>query len=71
MNRVDTALLLWFDRMTIWNLYMAPRISEPVWLTMVSQGAERSALCQRFLKEMSLLMDNSGKTQSVHFSFHI
>ncbi|XP_031415985.1 folliculin-interacting protein 2 isoform X2 [Clupea harengus] len=50
-------------RMTIWNLYMAPRISEPVWLTMVSQGAERSALCQRFLKEMSLLMDNSGKTQ--------
>ncbi|XP_076151600.1 folliculin-interacting protein 2 isoform X1 [Alosa pseudoharengus] len=50
-------------RMTIWNLYMAPRISEPVWLTMVSQSAERNALCQRFLKEMSLLMDHSGKTQ--------
>ncbi|XP_063076174.1 folliculin-interacting protein 2 isoform X2 [Engraulis encrasicolus] len=50
-------------RMTIWNLYMAPRISEPVWLTMVSQSTERSALCQRFLKEMSLLMDHSGKSQ--------
>ncbi|KAL2098297.1 hypothetical protein ACEWY4_007504 [Coilia grayii] len=50
-------------RMTIWNLYMAPRISEPVWLTMVSQSAKRSALCQRFLKEMSHLMDHSGKSQ--------
>ncbi|XP_028831953.1 folliculin-interacting protein 2 [Denticeps clupeoides] len=50
-------------RMTVWNLYMAPRISEPVWLTMLSQASERRALCQRFLKEMSLLMEHSGKTQ--------
>ncbi|XP_030644193.1 folliculin-interacting protein 2 [Chanos chanos] len=50
-------------RMTVWNLYMAPRISEPVWLTMVSQSAERGPLCQRFLKEMSLLMDHGAKNQ--------
>ncbi|XP_022522276.2 folliculin-interacting protein 2 isoform X4 [Astyanax mexicanus] len=50
-------------RMTVWNLYMAPRITEPVWLTMVSQSAERNQLCQRFLKEMSVLMEHGAKTQ--------
>ncbi|KAL6466910.1 hypothetical protein MHYP_G00247140 [Metynnis hypsauchen] len=50
-------------RMTVWNLYMAPRITEPVWLTMVSQSAERNQLCQRFLKEMSLIMDHGAKNQ--------
>uniref|UniRef100_A0A3B1J5M4 Folliculin interacting protein 2 n=1 Tax=Astyanax mexicanus TaxID=7994 RepID=A0A3B1J5M4_ASTMX len=48
--------------MTVWNLYMAPRITEPVWLTMVSQSAERNQLCQRFLKEMSVLMEHGAKT---------
>ncbi|KAF7686749.1 folliculin-interacting protein 2 isoform X1 [Silurus meridionalis] len=50
-------------RMTVWNLYMAPRITEPIWLTMVSQSAERTQLCQRFLKEMSVLMEHGAKTQ--------
>ncbi|XP_072526415.1 folliculin-interacting protein 2 isoform X2 [Salminus brasiliensis] len=50
-------------RMTVWNLYMAPRITEPVWLTMVSQSAERNQLCQRFLKEMSTLMEHGAKNQ--------
>ncbi|XP_059407895.1 folliculin-interacting protein 2-like isoform X2 [Carassius carassius] len=50
-------------RMTVWNLYMAPRISEPVWLSMISQSTERSLLCQRFLKEMSLLMEHGAKSQ--------
>ncbi|KAK2865597.1 hypothetical protein Q7C36_001653 [Tachysurus vachellii] len=50
-------------RMTVWNLYMAPRITEPIWLTMVSQSAERNQLCQSFLKEMSLLMEQGAKNQ--------
>ncbi|XP_056628209.1 folliculin-interacting protein 2 isoform X2 [Triplophysa dalaica] len=50
-------------RMTVWNLYMAPRITEPVWLSMISQSAERNLLCQRFLKEMSLLMEHGAKNQ--------
>ncbi|XP_065110660.1 folliculin-interacting protein 2 isoform X2 [Paramisgurnus dabryanus] len=50
-------------RMTVWNLYMAPRISEPVWLSMISHSAERNLLCQRFLKEMSLLMEHGAKHQ--------
>uniref|UniRef100_A0A672K6B6 Folliculin-interacting protein 2-like n=1 Tax=Sinocyclocheilus grahami TaxID=75366 RepID=A0A672K6B6_SINGR len=50
-------------RMTVWNLYMAPRISQPVWLSMISQSTERNLLCQRFLKEMSLLMDHGAKSQ--------
>uniref|UniRef100_A0A8C2EIG2 Si:ch211-42i9.8 n=1 Tax=Cyprinus carpio TaxID=7962 RepID=A0A8C2EIG2_CYPCA len=50
-------------RMTVWNLYMAPRISEPVWLSMISQSTERNLLCQRFLKEMSLLMEHGAKSQ--------
>lgn len=53
-------------RMTVWNLYMAPRITEPIWLTMVSQSAERNQVCQRFLKEMSLLMEHGSKSQLVH-----
>ncbi|XP_060772606.1 folliculin-interacting protein 2 isoform X2 [Neoarius graeffei] len=50
-------------RMTVWNLYMAPRITEPIWLTMISQSAERNQLCQRFLREMSLLMEHGAKNQ--------
>lgn len=53
------------SRMTVWNLYMAPRITEPIWLTLVSQSAERNQLCQRFLREMSLLMEHGAKNQSV------
>ncbi|XP_015200063.2 folliculin-interacting protein 2 isoform X2 [Lepisosteus oculatus] len=50
-------------RTKIWNLYMAPRITEPVWLTMVSQTAEKSQLCQRFLKELTLLTEQTSKNQ--------
>ncbi|XP_066517441.1 folliculin-interacting protein 2 isoform X2 [Hoplias malabaricus] len=50
-------------RMTVWNLYMAPRITEPVWLTMAFQSPERNQLCQCFLKEMSLLMEHGAKNQ--------
>ncbi|XP_077060576.1 folliculin-interacting protein 2 isoform X4 [Siphateles boraxobius] len=50
-------------RMTVWNLYMAPRISEPVWLSMISQSTERNLLCHRFLKEMSFLMEHGAKSQ--------
>ncbi len=63
--------LIWFSvgcRMTVWNLYMAPRISEPVWLSMTSQSTERNLLCRRFLKEMSVLMDHGAKSQSVIFN---
>ncbi|KAI1887468.1 hypothetical protein AGOR_G00190610 [Albula goreensis] len=50
-------------RTTVWNLYMAPRITEPVWLTMVSQTAEKSPLCQRFLRELASLTESSSKSQ--------
>ncbi|XP_035275216.1 folliculin-interacting protein 2 isoform X2 [Anguilla anguilla] len=50
-------------RTTVWNLYMAPRITEPVWLTMVSQTAEKSPLCQRFLRELTALTENTAKSQ--------
>ncbi len=72
--RVDSSFalsLIWFSvecRMTVWNLYMAPRISEPVWLSMTSQSTERNLLCRRFLKEMSVLMDHGAKSQSVIFN---
>ncbi|KAJ8247391.1 hypothetical protein GJAV_G00245840 [Gymnothorax javanicus] len=50
-------------RTTVWNLYMAPRITEPVWLTMVSQTAEKSSLCQRFLRELTALTEQTAKSQ--------
>nr|XP_023655004.1 folliculin-interacting protein 2 isoform X2 [Paramormyrops kingsleyae] len=49
-------------RTTIWNLYMAPRVTEPVWLTMVSQAADKSPLCQRFLQELTLLTEHTAKS---------
>ncbi|XP_028610748.1 folliculin-interacting protein 2 isoform X3 [Grammomys surdaster] len=50
-------------RRTIWNLYSVPRIAEPVWLTMMSNTLEKNQLCQRFLKEFILLIEQVNKNQ--------
>ncbi|XP_072477476.1 folliculin-interacting protein 2 isoform X4 [Notamacropus eugenii] len=50
-------------RGTIWNLYSVPRITEPVWLTMMSSTLEKTQLCQRFLKEFTLLIEQINKNQ--------
>ncbi|XP_064418043.1 folliculin-interacting protein 2 isoform X2 [Latimeria chalumnae] len=50
-------------RVTIWNLYTVPRIKEPVWLSMMSNMSEKSLLCQRFLKEFTLLIEQTTKNQ--------
>ncbi|XP_056417641.1 folliculin-interacting protein 2 isoform X2 [Hyla sarda] len=50
-------------RETIWNLYCAPRIAEPVWLTMMSSTTEKSQLCQHFLKEFTYLIEQLNKNQ--------
>ncbi|XP_044136839.1 folliculin-interacting protein 1 isoform X2 [Bufo gargarizans] len=50
-------------RTTICNLYTMPRISEPVWLTMMSGSPEKNHLCQRFMKELAFLMEYTSKTQ--------
>ncbi|XP_066135976.1 folliculin-interacting protein 2 isoform X2 [Saccopteryx bilineata] len=50
-------------RGTIWNLYAVPRIAEPVWLTMMSSTLEKTQLCQRFLKEFTLLIEQISKNQ--------
>lgn len=52
-----------FRRGTIWNLYSVPRIAEPVWLTMMSSTLEKTQLCQRFLKEFTLLIEQINKNQ--------
>ncbi|KAM4748529.1 folliculin-interacting protein 1 [Rhinophrynus dorsalis] len=50
-------------RTTICNLYTMPRISEPVWLTMMSGVPEKNSLCQRFMKEFAFLMEHTSKNQ--------
>ncbi|KAG9490801.1 hypothetical protein GDO78_006240 [Eleutherodactylus coqui] len=50
-------------RTTICNLYTMPRISEPVWLTMMSGSPEKNHLCQRFMKEFAFLMEYTSKNQ--------
>ncbi|XP_068134958.1 folliculin-interacting protein 2 isoform X2 [Hyperolius riggenbachi] len=50
-------------RETIFNLYCAPRIAEPVWLTMMSSTTEKSQLCQHFLKELTYLTEQLNKNQ--------
>ena len=39
------------------------RIAEPVWLAMMSSTLERTQLCQRFLKEFTLLIEQINKNQ--------
>ncbi|XP_053317911.1 folliculin-interacting protein 1 isoform X2 [Spea bombifrons] len=50
-------------RTTICNLYTMPRISEPVWLTMMSGAPEKNNLCHRFMKEFAFLMEYTSKSQ--------
>ncbi|XP_066891549.1 folliculin-interacting protein 2 isoform X5 [Kogia breviceps] len=50
-------------RGAIWSLYSVPRIAEPVWLAMVSSTLEKTQLCQRFLKEFTLLIEQINKNQ--------
>ncbi|XP_030047461.1 folliculin-interacting protein 2 isoform X2 [Microcaecilia unicolor] len=48
-------------RETVWKLYSAPRIAEPVWLTMMSGTSEKNQLCQHFLKEFVVLIEQFNK----------
>ena len=44
-------------------MYSVPRIAEPVWLAMTSSTLEKTQLCQRFLKEFTLLIEQINKNQ--------
>ncbi|XP_063776536.1 folliculin-interacting protein 2 isoform X2 [Pseudophryne corroboree] len=50
-------------RKTIWDLYCAPRITEPLWLTMTSNSSEKGLLCQHFLRELTSLTEQLNKNQ--------
>ncbi|XP_051732655.1 LOW QUALITY PROTEIN: folliculin-interacting protein 1 [Ctenopharyngodon idella] len=50
-------------RTTICNLYTMPRVSEPVWLTMMSGPPEKNQLCGHFMRELALLMEQASKNQ--------
>ncbi|XP_068456537.1 folliculin-interacting protein 1 isoform X2 [Clinocottus analis] len=50
-------------RMTICDLYTMPRVTEPVWLTMMSGASEKNQLCGHFMRELSLLMEQASKNQ--------
>ncbi|XP_078509259.1 folliculin-interacting protein 1 isoform X5 [Lissotriton helveticus] len=50
-------------RTTICNLYTMPRISEPVWLTMMSGTPEKNQLCHRFMRDFIFLMEHTSKNQ--------
>ncbi|XP_008288973.1 folliculin-interacting protein 1 isoform X3 [Stegastes partitus] len=50
-------------RMTICDLYTMPRVAEPVWLTMMSGASEKNQLCGHFMRELSLLMEQTSKNQ--------
>jgi len=46
----------WFQAMdaffnSVYSLYSAPRIPEPIWLSMMTSSSERSQLCSNFLSE--------------------
>ncbi|XP_078407120.1 folliculin-interacting protein 1 isoform X2 [Cetorhinus maximus] len=60
-NRIVDALNEF--RTAIHNLYTMPRITEPVWLTMMSGTPEKNLLCQQFMKEFALLMEQTSKNQ--------
>ncbi|KAM6475116.1 folliculin-interacting protein 1 isoform 3-T3 [Liasis olivaceus] len=60
-NRIVDALNEF--RTTICNLYTMPRITEPVWLTMMSGMPEKNQLCHHFMKEFTFLMEQASKNQ--------
>ncbi|XP_067852271.1 folliculin-interacting protein 1 isoform X2 [Heptranchias perlo] len=60
-NRIVDALNEF--RTAIYNLYTMPRIAEPVWLTMMSGTPEKNLLCQQFMREFALLMEQTSKNQ--------
>ncbi|XP_053385365.1 folliculin-interacting protein 2-like isoform X2 [Mercenaria mercenaria] len=48
------------------DLYTAPRLSEPVWLNMMSYSSYRYMLCDKFLKEFVFLV-NKYENKSTNF----
>ncbi|XP_029925316.1 folliculin-interacting protein 1 isoform X2 [Myripristis murdjan] len=50
-------------RTTICDLYTMPRVAEPVWLTMMSGAPEKNQLCGHFMRELSMLMEQTSKNQ--------
>ncbi|XP_062902480.1 folliculin-interacting protein 2-like isoform X1 [Mobula hypostoma] len=50
-------------RTTIYNLYSAPRIIDPAWLTMMFNTSEKKKLCHRFVRDFTLLIEQLTKNQ--------
>ncbi|XP_032874230.1 folliculin-interacting protein 2 isoform X2 [Amblyraja radiata] len=50
-------------RTTIYNLYSAPRIAEPAWLTMMFNASDEKTLCHRFVRDFTLLIEQLSKNQ--------
>ncbi|XP_059820928.1 folliculin-interacting protein 2-like isoform X1 [Hypanus sabinus] len=50
-------------RTTIYNLYSAPRITDPAWLTMMFNTSEKNKLCHRFVRDFTLLIEQLTKNQ--------
>ncbi|XP_056586763.1 folliculin-interacting protein 1 isoform X4 [Triplophysa dalaica] len=50
-------------RTTICSLYTMPRVSEPVWLTMMSGPPEKNQLCGHFMRDLAQLMEQASKNQ--------
>ncbi|XP_051865274.1 folliculin-interacting protein 2 isoform X2 [Pristis pectinata] len=50
-------------RTTICNLYSAPRITEPAWLTMMFNTSEKKNSCHRFVRDFTLLIEQLTKNQ--------
>uniref|UniRef100_A0A3B1ITT4 Folliculin interacting protein 1 n=1 Tax=Astyanax mexicanus TaxID=7994 RepID=A0A3B1ITT4_ASTMX len=50
-------------RTTICNLYTMPRVTEPVWLTMMSGAPEKNQFCGQFIRELAFLMEQASKNQ--------
>ena len=52
--------------MDIQDLYTAPRLSEPVWLNMMSFSSYRYILCEKFLHEfMGLVIKHDNKNTNL------
>ena len=58
-------------RSAVFDLYTAPRLSEPVWLNMMCYTSQRVALYQNFLKEFMSVLDkyDTKNTKLWVFSF--
>ena len=57
---------------SVYSLYSAPRIVEPVWLSMITSSPRRTCLCSRFFNDLMFFVERyDTKSTNLLVSFYL